>query len=77
MTDTTDTSPEFRRFVEAQYRRLSPGERLTLCTGMFDFARMLVASGLPAGLSDYERKRRITERFYGADFANRVFPPRK
>jgi hypothetical protein len=32
-----------------------------------------VESSLPPGLSDPERKRRITERFYGAEFANRVF----
>jgi methylmalonyl-CoA mutase len=45
-----DTPPEFRRFVDAQYRRLSPG------------------------LSERERKHRITERFYGREFADRVFP---
>jgi hypothetical protein len=69
-----DTTPEFQRFVDAQYRRLTPGERMRLCAEMFDTARMLVESGLPAGLSERERKRRITERFYGIEFANRVFP---
>jgi hypothetical protein len=69
-----DTTPEFQRFVEAQYRRLTPGERVRLCTEMFDAARTLVESGLPPGLSDRERRRRITERFYGTEFANRVFP---
>jgi hypothetical protein len=69
-----DTTPEFERFVAEQYRRLTPGERMRLCTEMFDTARMLVESGLPAGLSERERKRRITERFYGTEFANRVFP---
>jgi len=70
-----DTTAEFQRFVDAQYRRLSPGERVRLCTEMFDAARLLVESSLPANLSEYERKRRITERFHGPDFANRVFPP--
>lgn len=69
-----DTTPEFERFVAAQYRRLSPAERVRLCTEMFDAARVLVESSLPPGLSDRERKRRITERFYGAELANRVFP---
>jgi hypothetical protein len=69
-----DTSPEFEQFVAAQYRRLTPGERVRLCTEMFDAARVLVESGLPAGLGDRERKRRITARLYGAEFANRVFP---
>ena len=41
---------------------------------MFDTARILVESSLPADLSEHERKRRITERFYGTEFANRVFP---
>ncbi len=69
-----DTTPEFRRFVDAQYRRLTPDERVRLCTEMFDAARSLAESTLPPGLGEYERKRRITERFYGAEFANRVFP---
>jgi hypothetical protein len=69
-----DTPPEFQRFVDEQYRRLTPGERVRLCTEMFDAARSLAESTLPRDLSEYERKRRITERFYGADFANRVFP---
>lgn len=69
-----DTTPEFERFVAEQYRRLTAAERVRLCTEMFDAARVLVESSLPADLSDHERKRRITERFYGAEFANRVFP---
>lgn len=69
-----DTTPEFQRFVEAQYLRLTPGERVRLCTEMFDAARALVESGLPPGLSDRESRRRITERFYGRAFANLVFP---
>jgi hypothetical protein len=69
-----DTTPEFERFVAAQYARLTPDERVRLCTEMFEAARALVESGLPAGLSDRERKRRITERFYGSEFARRVFP---
>lgn len=70
----SDTTPEFQRFVDEQYRRLTPGERVRLCTEMFDAARCLVESSLPAGLGENERRRRITERFYGSDFANRVFP---
>ena len=69
-----DTTPEFQRFVDEQYRRLTPGERVRLCTEMFDAARGLVESSLPRELSGVERKRRITERFYGPEFANRVFP---
>ena len=71
-----DTTPEFQRFVDEQYRRLTPGERVRLCTEMFDAARSLAESSLPPALGEYERKRWITERFYGAEFANRVFPTR-
>jgi len=70
-----DTTPEFERFVAARYARLTADERLRLCTEMFDAARVLVESGLPAGLSERERRRRITERFHGREFADRVFPP--
>lgn len=69
-----DTTPEFQQFVDEQYRCLTPGERVSLCTEMFDAARGLAESSLPPGLGEYERKRWITERFYGAEFANRVFP---
>jgi hypothetical protein len=71
-----DTTSEFQRFVDEQYRRLTPGERVRLCTEMFDAARILAESSLPRDLSEYERKRRITERFYGSEFANQVFPAR-
>ncbi|MGH8705164.1 MAG: hypothetical protein ACREUO_07085 [Burkholderiales bacterium] len=69
-----DTASEFEGFVDQQYRRLTPAVRVRLCTEMFDAARVLVESGLSPGLSDYERRRRITERFYGREFADRVFP---
>jgi len=68
-----DTTLEFERFVAAQYRRLTPAERVRLCTEMFDAARVLVESGLPPGLGDRERSWQITARFYGTEFANRVF----
>ncbi len=69
-----DTTPEFERFVAEQYGRLTPGERMRLCAEMFETARAIVESGLPAGLSERERKWRITERFHGREFADRVFP---
>jgi len=70
-----DTTPEFERFVAAQYARLTADERVRLSTEMFETARILVESTLPPGLSDRERKRLVTERFHGREFADRVFPP--
>jgi hypothetical protein len=69
-----DTTTEFQRFVDEQYRRLTPGERVRLCTEMFDAARNIFESTLPPGLDEYERKRRVTEHLYGAELANRAFP---
>ena len=54
-----DTTPEFQAFVDEQYLRLTPGERVRLCTEMFDAARSLVESSLPRDLSGVERKRRL------------------
>lgn len=60
-----DTTPEFQRMVDERYRRLTPAERVRMCTEMFNVARMLVDSSLPHGLEPIERRRRIAERFYG------------
>ncbi len=70
----SDTSPEFQRLIDERYRSLAPEERLRLCTQMFDFARELVEASLAPGLDEYERKRQITERIYGREFADRVLP---
>ena len=67
-----DTTPEFQRLVDENYRRMSPGERVRICTEMFDTARLLVEASLPAGLDPIERRRRIGERFHG-EFARRAF----
>ena len=70
-----DTTPEFERFVRERYQQLTPAMRVRLCTEMFDAARRLVESSLPQGLDERERKRRVTERMYGREFADRVLPP--
>jgi hypothetical protein len=69
-----DTSLEFQKYVAARYAQLTPSERVALGTAMFDAARTLFESNLPANLGEYERKRRITAHFYGQEFADRVFP---
>jgi hypothetical protein len=70
-----DTTPEFQRMVDERYRRLSPAERVRMCTEMFDAARSLVDASLPAGLEPAERRRMVAERFYG-EFARRAFADR-
>jgi hypothetical protein len=49
ITSMRDTTPEFQRLVDEQYRRPTPAERVRLCTEMFDAARRLVESSLPRG----------------------------
>ena len=69
-----DTAPEVRQVLTERYRALKPEERVRLCLEMYDFARTLVEASLPPGLDERERRRRICERFYGEEFANKVYP---
>ena len=55
--------------------RMAPEERVLACIGMFDTARALVESSLPAGLDPVEWRFRICQRFYG-DLAARAYPRR-
>jgi hypothetical protein len=69
-----DTAPEVRQMLTERYRALAPDERVRLCLDMYDFARSLVEASLPPGLDQRERHRQICERFYGKDFADKVYP---
>ena len=70
-----DTTPEFRKRVEEGYARMSPEDRVRVCTEMFDTARALVESSLPEDLDPLERRFRLCARLYG-DLAVRAFPRR-
>jgi hypothetical protein len=65
---------ELDRLMTKWCLRLAPGERMWISSKLFETERILFESSLPPGLSEYARKRRITEHFYGTEFANRVFP---
>ena len=67
-----DTTPEFRKLMEEGYARMTPEERVRVCTEMFDTARALAEASLPAGLDPAERRFRLCERFYG-ELAARAF----
>lgn len=69
-----DTTPEVSEMLAARYRLLTPAERLRMCSEMFDAARILVEASLSPGLHEQERHRQICERFYGKDFADKVYP---
>ena len=68
-----DTTPEFQERVDTAYARLTPEERVRMCTEMFDTAFALAAASLPADLDFAERRFRICERFYG-ELAARALP---
>ena len=70
-----DTTSEFRKLVDEGYARMSPQDRVRICTEMFDTARALVEASLPEGLNPAERRFRLCERLYG-DLAARAFPRR-
>jgi len=70
-----DTTPEFRKRVQEGFARITPEERVRVCTEMFDTAVALVAASLPESLDPAERRFRICERLYG-DLAARALPPR-
>jgi hypothetical protein len=69
-----DTTPEFQSSVDEWYRRLTPGRA---CPPLHRNVRRGAAAGrivAAPGLSERERKRRVTERFHGAEFADKVIP---
>ena len=54
-------------------RELTAAERIEMWASMCDEARASFESTLPPGLTECERKRRITAHWYGQEFADRVF----
>jgi hypothetical protein len=59
-----DTSPEIEAMVDDRYRRMTPDERIRIAASMYDTARAIVLSSLPAGLSRRERRLAFAKRFY-------------
>jgi len=69
-----DTTAEVRRYVRERYDRLTGAERLLIGAQMFETARAFALASIPRGLSERERRRRLCERFYGAELAARAYP---
>lgn len=70
-----DTTPEFRKLVDEGFARMTPEERVRVCTEMFDTAVALAAASLSEDLDPAERRFKLCERLYG-DLAARAFPRR-
>ena len=62
-----DTSPKVAALVAARYRQMTPDERVNIASFMFDTARAIVESSLPATLGRRERRLALAERMYGAE----------
>lgn len=70
MTDTSpDTAIRYRRMIMS----LTPAERLTMASGMFDSARLLALAGIREALgknaTEQQLRVELFLRFYGADYA--------
>lgn len=61
----SDTHPEVAALVSAHYRRMTPAERVQIASALFDTARAIVESSLPAGQSRSERRLALARRLYG------------
>ena len=59
-----DTSTALDAIVDDRYRRMDPVERMTIASSMFDTARAIVESSLPATLSRRERRMAFAQRMY-------------
>jgi hypothetical protein len=53
--------------VAERHRRMTPEERMKIAARMFDEARAIVDSSLPAGLSECERRLALAQRLYGGE----------
>ena len=62
-----DTTPEFARIVAARHQAMTPEERMRAASDMFEVARAIVESSLPAGLTRYERRLALIRRIYGEE----------
>ena len=51
-----DTTASMQRRVTEHYRRMSPQERMRIASSMFETARRIVESSLPANLGRTERR---------------------
>ena len=59
-----DTSTACDTIVDERYRRMDPVERMTIASSIFDTARAIVESSLPATLSRRERRMVFAQRRY-------------
>jgi hypothetical protein len=69
-----DTTTDVKRYVRERYARMTMAERAVIGAQLFESARTLVLASFPPDLSEAERRRRLCERYYGRELAERAFP---
>jgi hypothetical protein len=62
-----DTAPEVAALVADRHRRMTPAERVAIASALFDTARAIVESSLPAALAPAERRLALARRLYGRE----------
>lgn len=60
-----DTNEKFEALVAERHRRMTTHERVIIAAGMFDTARAIVESSLPANLPRRDRRLVFIRRLYG------------
>jgi hypothetical protein len=65
-----DTAPHFSWLVAERHLAMTPDQRLQAASDMFDTARAIVESSLPAGLSEHDRRLALVRRIYGDEISS-------
>jgi hypothetical protein len=59
-----DTSDAIAKIVAERYRSMTPAERLSAASSLFETARALIQSSLPSSLTAEQRRLAIAQRLY-------------
>ncbi len=68
-----DTHPDIDQKLRELYAKLSPEERFGKMLSMCQTVREIIKSQLPAGLTEFEKSKRMFEIYYRRDFTETQF----
>jgi hypothetical protein len=63
-----DTVAHVAERVRQYHAQLTPEQRWRIASEMFEVARLIVESSLPADMTPAEKRRAVIKRFYGDTF---------
>ena len=64
--------PEMERIITERYRQMTPDERMRIASSMFETARKIVESSLPASMSRKERRLAWAQRLYEGELPEKA-----